>query len=67
MLLGEADVQDGWTKEYRSWTGGTKIACQVSTSRRIRSGRRTGFVASITGFDEEEGSERDQAGLSCSV
>jgi pleiotropic regulator 1 len=23
MLLGEADVQDGWAKEYRSWTGGT--------------------------------------------
>ena len=59
MLLGEADVQDGWTKEYRSWTGGTKIACQVPTSRRIRSGRRAGFVASITGSNEEEGSEGD--------
>lgn len=66
-LLSGADVQDGWAKEYRSWTGGTKIACQISTPRRIRGRRRTGFIASITGSDEEEGSERDQAGLSCSV
>ena len=27
MLLRGADVQDGWAKEYRSWTRGTKIAC----------------------------------------
>jgi hypothetical protein len=59
MLLGGADIQDGWAKEYGSWTGGTKIACQVSTSRRIRSRGRTGFVASITGSDEEKGSEGD--------